>query len=122
MQEFKRKDRVGAEIRKELASLIRDEVRDPRLLSITIQEVRVSRDLAHAKVYYTMLEKSGLDQVQKALDKAANFLRRKLSDSMRLRSVPQLHFSYDVSIDEGARLSALIDSVTVKDPQPDNDG
>lgn len=56
MQEFGREERVGAEIRRELALLLRDEARDPRLTQVTIQEVRVVRDLSHAKVFFTVMD------------------------------------------------------------------
>ena len=56
MQEFGREERVGTEIHRELALLLRDEARDPRLSRVTIQEVRVVRDLSHAKVFFTVMD------------------------------------------------------------------
>lgn len=115
MQEFGREERVGAEIRRELALLLRDEVRDPRLSRVTIQEVRVVRDLSHAKVYFTVLDPAQAKQTEAALNKAAGFLRRRLADSMNLRTVPRLAFVYDKSIEAGMRLSSLIDEAVAKD-------
>jgi ribosome-binding factor A len=115
MHDYGREERVGAAMRRELALLLREEMKDPRLGMVTIQEVRVSRDLSHAKVYFTVLDDSRIKQAQQVLDKAAAFLRRRLSERMVLRNVPQLHFVYDKSVAEGMRLSALIDEAVTRD-------
>ncbi|WP_078120360.1 30S ribosome-binding factor RbfA [Thiosocius teredinicola] len=115
MQEFGREERVGAEIHRELATLLRDEVRDPRIAGVTIQEVRVVRDLSHAKVFFTQMESSQAKATEAALNKAASFLRRRLAETMNLRTVPRLAFVYDKSIEAGMRLSSLIDSAIAKD-------
>ncbi|MGD8498818.1 MAG: 30S ribosome-binding factor RbfA [Chromatiales bacterium] len=115
MHEFGREERVGAEIRRELAVLLRDEARDPRLTRVTVQEVRVVRDLSHAKVYFTVLDSSQAKATEAALNKAAAFLRRRLAESMNLRTVPRLAFVYDKSIETGNRLSSLIDQAVAKD-------
>lgn len=109
MQEFSRSERVGAEMRKELAYLLRDAVKDPRLAEVTIQEVRVTRDLSHAKVYFTLLDKEEAKHFVQILERAAGFLRKQLGKVMKLRTVPELHFVYDSSIEDGQRLSELID-------------
>jgi ribosome-binding factor A len=108
-----RAERVGAELLRELAMLLRSEVRDPRIGPVTLQEVRVSRDLAYAKVYFTCfpLDECG-DGQEKVLNGAlAGFLRRELARRVRLRTVPQLHFVHDVSVREGERLAELIERV-----------
>lgn len=115
MQEFGREERVGAEIHRELALLLRDEARDPRLARVTIQEVRVVRDLSHAKVYFTVLDPAQAKPTEGALNKAAAFLRRRLAETMNLRTVPRLAFVYDKSIETGMRLSSLIDQAVAKD-------
>ena len=115
MQEFGREERVGAEIRRELASLLRNEVRDPRLANVTVQEVRVVRDLSHAKVYFTVMDGTQAKATQSALNKAAAFLRRRLAESMALRVVPRLAFVYDKSIETGNRLSSLIEQAVAND-------
>jgi ribosome-binding factor A len=106
-KEFSRSDRVAEQIQRELADLLQFEVKDPRVGRVTVTEVEVSGDMAHAKVYYTA--KAGTPELQKGLEKTAGFLRGQLSKRMLLRSVPQLHFIYDASIDRGMRLSQLID-------------
>jgi ribosome-binding factor A len=115
MHEFGREDRVGAEIRRELAVLLRDEVRDPRLAQVTIQEVRVVRDLSHAKVYFTVLDPAQAKATETALNKAAAFLRRRLAEGMNLRVMPRLAFVYDKSIEQGLRLASLIDQAVARD-------
>lgn len=116
MQEFGREERVGSEIHRELAVLLRDEARDPRLNQVTIQEVRVVRDLSHAKVFFTTLDTAQAKVIEKALNKAAVFLRRRLAETMKnLRTVPRLAFVYDKSIENGQRLSSLIDQAIARD-------
>ena len=115
MQEFGREERVGAEIRRELAALLRNEARDPRLAKVTVQEVRVVRDLSHAKVYFTVMDNAQAKATEGALNKAAAFLRRRLAETMNLRVVPRLAFVYDKSIETGNRLSSLIDRAVADD-------
>jgi len=115
MQEFGRQDRVGAEIHRELASLLRDEARDPRLSTVTLQEVRVVRDLSHAKIFFTLMDAAQAKATERVLNKAGPFLRRRLAKLMSLRSVPSLTFVYDTSVETGVRLSSLIDQALAKD-------
>ncbi|WP_018872385.1 30S ribosome-binding factor RbfA [Thioalkalivibrio sp. ALJ16] len=115
-RDFHRSDRVGEQIQRELADLIRLEVKDPRVGMITLAGVEVSRDLAHARVYFTQLEGAEKGQeAQKGLNNAAGFLRRALGQRMRLRSVPQLRFIYDDTPERGAHLSSLIDRALAED-------
>lgn len=115
MREFGRKDRVAAQIHRELSMLISGELKDPRLHMVTIQEVRASRDLSHAKIYFTVLDVDTAKQTAKALNHAAIFLRKRLGVLMKMRSVPQLHFVYDHSLADGNRLSAMIDDAISHD-------
>ena len=115
MQAFGREERVGSEIHRELALLLRDEVRDPRLSRVTIQEVRVARDLSHGKVFFTLMDAAQAKQTEAALNKAASFLRRRLAETMNLRTVPRLAFVYDKSVEAGMRLSSLIDRAVAED-------
>jgi len=121
MQEFSRSDRIGAEIHRELALLVRDEAKDRRLAEVTIQEVRITRDLSHAKVFYTVRDKDEAEYFTKILGHAAGFLRRRLGQVMKLRTVPELHFVYDSSLEDGLRLSALIDKAVADDNRDESD-
>lgn len=114
MKEFDRAERIGAELQRELYQVLRDEVRDPRLANITLQEVRVARDLSHAKVFFTCfpVDEAGAEQERLLNGRLAGFLRHAVAQRVRLRTMPQLHFVHDESIRTGERLSALIDQVT----------
>lgn len=111
MREFTRTDRVGPELQRGLVEILREEVRDPRLKGITIQEVRVTRDLSHAKVFFTCfpLDEGGIEQQRLLNGPLSAFLRSSLSRRALLRSVPQLHFVHDESILRGEQLTHLID-------------
>jgi len=111
--EFKRADRVGSAMQRELAALIPD-LKDAPAGLVTIQEVRVSRDLSHAKVYFTVI---GADPEETfgRLEHAAGYIRHELGHRMRLRTVPELHFVHDTSIEDGEQLDALIESAVARD-------
>ena len=116
-KEFSRTRRVGEQIQRELAELIRDEVKDPRVDMITVNAVEVSRDFGHAKVYVTVMNEERRQDSLEALNRAAGFLRHELGQRMRIRSVPQLHFHYDESVSRGSRLSALINDAIATDQE-----
>ena len=102
--------RIGDQIQKDLAELIRTEVKDPRIGMLTITSVEISGDHHHAKVFFTTL--GGPIAVAKAADglqHASGFLRSRLAKGLQLRIVPELHFIYDESVERGIRLSNLID-------------
>lgn len=120
-RDFPRTRRVGEQMQRELAALIRTEIKDPRLGMVTVSAVQVSRDLSHAKVFISVLGDAEVRQASlRILNKAAGFLRHALGQQMIVRTVPQLHFVYDESIERGSRLSALIDAA-VKSDQHDGD-
>lgn len=115
MSEFKRVDRVAEMIQRKLSQLIQQEVKDPRLPTfITISAVKVAADLGHAKVYFTALN-ADIEMTANILNTAAGFLRKSLARSIKTRTVPQLHFIYDESIEYGRRLSRLIDDANTED-------
>lgn len=113
-KDFARTDRVAEQIQRELAELIRLEVKDPRVRMVTLTAVEVSADYSHAKVYYTALEGEN-KQLQQGLERASGFLRSQLAHAMKLRVTPQLHFAYDTSVERGTRLSQLIDEAVASD-------
>lgn len=106
-KDFSRSDRVAEQLQRELADLLQFEVKDPRVSMVTVTDVEVSGDMAHAKIFYSAL--AGTSELQLGLEKSAGFLRSQLSKRMLVRSVPQLHFVYDASIEHGMKLSKLID-------------
>lgn len=113
-KDYARTDRIAEQIQREIAEILRLEIRDPRIAGITITGVEVTRDYAHAKVFYTTLQGSS-KTLQLGLERAAGFLRSQLSQRMKLRTIPQLHFVYDTSIERGAHLSQLIDQAISND-------
>lgn len=115
-REYPRAWRVGEQIQRELSELIRSEVKDPRVGMVTIMGVDVSADLAHAKVYVSSLEPAHeLDEAVAALNRAAGFLRGRLGRRLRIRTVPELRFLRDDSVERGVRLTHLIDEVVAKE-------
>ena len=116
---FKRTDRIAEMIQRKLAQIIPQEVKDPRLQGfVTISAVKVAADLGHAKVYFTVLND---DKTLAAtiLNAAASYLRSALARSITLRTVPQLHFIYDESIEYGERLIRLIDEANTSSSPDD---
>lgn len=114
-RDFNRAERVAGEMRRELARLIQFEVKDPAVGFISVSDVEVSRDLSHAKVFVTVFEESTARDSIGALNKAAGFLRRRLGQEMRLRSVPELKFQHDDSVETGQRMDRLIEQAVAAD-------
>lgn len=110
-KDYPRSYRVADQIQRELADLIRMEVKDPRVPAlVTVAAVEVSKDLSHARVYVSMYDAHDRDQAVRALNNAAGFLRGKLGARIRMRTVPMLNFRYDDVQEHGAQLSSLIDT------------
>jgi ribosome-binding factor A len=121
-KDFTRHDRVADQIQRDLAELIRLEVKDPRVGMVTLTGVEVSRDYSHAKVFYTLLgNPDRMEDTQAGLDRAAGYLRSELFKRIKLFKMPQLHFVFDTSVEYGVNLSRLIDEVA-KDLPPADDG
>jgi ribosome-binding factor A len=115
-REYSRASRLGDQIQRDLAELIRLEVKDPRVSLVTVTAVEVSADLTHARVFVTTLADAiGAEETLQALQHAAGFLRSRLSHSLKVRQVPELRFVYDESVERGLRLSRLIDEATKPD-------
>jgi ribosome-binding factor A len=115
-REFPRARRVEEQLKRVLAEQIRREVKDPRIGLVTITTVEVSRDLTHARVYFTPFAGVGdADAALEALRHAAGFLRHQVGNLMRLRVAPELEFRLDDSIERGAKLSALIHDAVESD-------
>ncbi len=110
-KEYARTQRVADYLQRELAALIQHEVRDPRVGMVSITGVDVSRDMGHAKVYYTSMTANTAEEASEsteALNKAAGFLRSHLSRDSSMRMVPQLRFYFDASVGRGRDLEDLI--------------
>ncbi len=114
--------KIADQIQKDLAELIRMELKDPRVGMITLTGVEMSSDHRHAKVFFTTL--GGAEAVEMAgtgLQRASGFLRSQLAKGLRLRVAPELHFIYDESVERGVRLSRLIDDAVASQPEVPNE-
>ena len=111
--DFSRSERIGVALQRQLSELV-PRLKDPRLGMVTIQEVRVSRDLSHAKVYYTVLD-GDPDETGKVLQQAAGHLRHELGKDSKLRTTPELRFVFDTSIEYGNQLQSLIERAVAED-------
>ena len=105
---FHRTDRVSAQLRRELGTLVHQAVREHGLGSTSVSDVEVTRDMAHAKVFVTALIPEQSKEAIKGLKELAPELRHQLAQAVRMRHVPELHFHYDDSVDRGERIDALL--------------
>ena len=113
-----RVDKVADLLKKEVALLIQSEVRDPRVGMASVTGVKVSKDLAHASVYVTLLGKSNAEEAQEgieALNKASGFLRSMLAKEVSMRIMPKLKFIYDDTLAKGQHMTSLIDEALARD-------
>lgn len=102
--------RIADQIQRELAELVRTELKDPRVGMITITGVEVTPDLAHAKVFFTtLIEGDDRKETLAGLARAGGFLRNHLGKRLHIHTIPELHFQFDASVERGMRLSKLID-------------
>ena len=115
-KDYPRSRRVAEQIQRELAEIVRLEMRDPHFSLMTIMDVEVSPDLEHAKVFVTSLNPATAHaELVKRLNQSAGFLRTQLARRMKLRMVPTLAFAYDESVERGMSLSRLIDEAVAED-------
>lgn len=105
---FYRSDRVSAQLRRELGTIVHQAVREHALPSVSVSDVEVTRDLAHAKVFVTALQQERSAEAVKALKALTPEMRYQLGRAMKLRHVPELHFHYDDSVDRGERIDTLL--------------
>ena len=118
---FQRSDRVAEQVRRDLADLIRTELKDPRVGMISLTAVELTPDYAHAKVFFTTLNSDHLEEIERGLKRAAGFLRRELGKRIHIHTLPELHFVYDNSIEHGASMSLLIDQANALSDQTPED-
>jgi ribosome-binding factor A len=115
-RDFPRSRRIAEQVQRELSDIIRVELKDPRVGMITITDVEMTPDNAHAKVFFTLLGQGPrIDEAAAGLQHAAGYLRSELAQRIKIRVVPQLHFEYDASVERGMRLSQLIDAAVADD-------
>ena len=125
-REVPRARRIAEQVQRTLSQLLLREVRDPRLKPMTVTHVKVSPDLTHVWIKYTLLAGDSHDALQREiLDEAAGYLRGPLGRTLRLRVAPHLHFAPDEELERGNRLEELITRAVREDrekgPSPDAD-
>ena len=130
-KEFSRSTKVAEQMQRELANLLMFEAKDPRVTMVTVTAVEVTGDMAHAKIFYSAPQAQKnktntqnaanhaktLQTIQNGLEKSAGYLRTQVAKRMLLRTVPQLHFVYDESIDIGIKMAQLIDAAMASNEQ-----
>ena len=110
--------RLSTQFQQEIAQIIHQEVKDPRLGFVTITRVELSKDLSHAKVWYSCLGSAGeREDSQRALDRSGGFVRGLLMRRLRLRTIPEISFRYDPSIEHSITLSQTLESLK-EPPKP----
>lgn len=117
---FYRTDRVSAQLRRELGTIVHAMVRVHGLPSVSVSDVEITRDMAHAKVFVTALQSERAQEAMKGLKELTPEIRHELSRSVKMRHTPELHFHYDDSVDRGERIDNLLRDLDTE-PVPDSD-
>lgn len=121
MTGFSRADRVGGLIQQLLAELLQRDISDPRLQTATITQVKVTKDLRRARIFFASAGGRELsEQTAQGFRSAAGFIKRHLGPRLGLRYMPELEFFYDESFDHGARIDQLLKSISSSDHGPDH--
>lgn len=115
--------RVADQIQRDLAEIIAFELKDPRVGMVTITEVQVTPDYAHAKVFFTMLsdDKEAIKNTVAGLSKASGFIRVQLGRRLTIHTLPELHFVHDTSTARGIEMSRLIDQANATRAKDDEE-
>jgi ribosome-binding factor A len=121
--EDKRVDRISHLIKREVADMLRREVKDPRIGMVSITEVKLSKDLRYAHIYYSVIgEEKAVSDSTMGLKRATGFIQRQLGHRLSLRYTPIIDFRFDSSLEQGSRMEQIIhdlsldaDSVTETD-------
>ncbi len=117
---FKRAERVSDQMKEEIADILLRKIKDPRIGFITVTEVEVSDDLKNAKVFVSIYGEDKKTPL-KGLESAAPFIRSELGRRMRMRSVPELLFRFDRTVEQGAHIMELLRTIEEKNKGQDSD-
>ena len=120
-REFLRSDRMAEQVRRELAEIVRDEIKDPRLGFVSFTEVRMSRDLSHAVIYCSLFNHDNQQEAIDVLNRAVGFIRKEVGRRIRARIVPTLKFVIDESVVRGAVMDDLISEAINSDKKNSSD-
>jgi len=115
----KRAVRVGDLILREVAFLLLEKVKDPRVQGVTLTGIRLSNDLKQAKVFYSVLgEDVQIEQALKGLNSAKGFIKREIGNRMELRYVPEISFVHDPSLKEGSHMEQVFEKLRESEKRP----
>ena len=107
-----RKDRVGDLIKREIAHIIQYELKDPGIGFVTVTAAKVSVDLKHARIFYTVLgDEECKSKTSSALKRASGFIQREMGKRLKLRYTPEISFQFDQSVEYGAHIEELIQKI-----------
>lgn len=109
---YNRSERVAEEIRKEVATMLFGEIHDPRIGFVTITKVQVSKDLRHAKVYFSILgSDEEKEKTMEGLQSSSGYMRREIGKRLKLRYFPELTFKFDDSLEYASRIEKIIKEI-----------
>ena len=107
-----RLERVSERIKQEVAQILQQELKDPRVGFVTVTRVKITPDLRHATVYYSLLEQKGKSsETESGLKSAAGYIRRILGSRLEIKVTPEVRFRLDPSIAENIRISKLLSDI-----------
>jgi ribosome-binding factor A len=110
--DHQRSERVGDLLIEIISDLLRQEIRDPRVATVTLTEARVSKDLKHAQIYFNVLGgAASRSEVLAGLKSASGFIRGRVGRELKLRYVPTIEFVYDDSEDQAQRIDHLLNQI-----------
>ncbi len=112
MQESLRTRKVAELLRKEVSSIITNLVHDPKVHDVVITEIKVTKDLDLARIYFTSYDSENISAIKKGLDRSGGFIRRELIKSLHMKKVPRLEFVVDELSDEAKKIDSLINSLS----------
>jgi len=108
-----RSHRVGDQILREISNLLLRKLRDPRLKGVTLTDVRMTKDLRHAYVYYSLFgQDEQKKEAQAGFESAKGFIRREIGERVHLRYTPDIQFKYDISLEYGQKMERLLEKIT----------
>ena len=119
----KRLARLNEQIKREISEILRLQVRDPRVGSVTVTRVEVSGDLWVARVFVRVTgSDEDLAETMNGLDAAAPFVRRTLGSALHIRRVPELQFRHDQALDHAMRIEEILDDISIPEAVEESDG
>ena len=108
-----RSHRVGDQILREISNLLLRKLRDPRLKGVTLTDVRMTKDLRHAYVYYSLFgQDEQKKEAQAGFESAKGFIRKEIGERVHLKYIPDIRFKYDTSLEYGQKMERLLEKIT----------